>query len=157
MSRQFKYQSYLDKYKKCPQDCDEKQLKAFRWVHEEPTENDFKPINAHPLIAPRKFDTDEGNCLSYAISLYKDLTSSITAYFKGYNRPNIKPASREKFINDKGSFSAEIYINKEDGVCDEPNVETGHISCFEYEGCNLLTQIIDKYDNFVYNEAIGEI
>jgi len=151
MSKVFKYQSYLDKYKNCPKDCQEKDISAYRWVHQIPTPSNFYPVNATPGVAPREVDDNDSMCASYALSLFKDADSAVKKYLHDFNRQD-RPSKREKFKANKGSFASKVHITKEDGICDEPDFK-GHFNFFEYERCDLLTSISETLDIFAYNGA----
>ena len=116
MSIEFKYQSYLDKYKNCPSDCEEKDIDPFRWVHETITENDFLPLIFIPDRDFRAIDKTDTICISYALSLYKDLKSAITRYLHFYNRQRTKE-NQDAYKTNKGTYVAKININKKHGVC----------------------------------------
>ena len=152
MSKEFKYQSYLDKYKNCPKDCEEKDLIAYRWVNSHPSNCDFYPVNLHPKIAARIVDDSDMMCTSYGLSLFKDLKSSIQKYIKDYNNRDRK-SKKDKFKNEKGTCTAKVRITKADGVCDTP-VSSGHFNFFEYKDCNLLTTITEKIDIFAYSGIV---
>lgn len=147
--REFKYKEYLQKYKNCPRNCTEKDLTAYRWVHNPVQEGDFKPIL---LTQPHRAlkNNDSLNCTGFAQSLYKDLRSSVDAYLNTYNFKMDRQSKREHFKNRVGNHSLKIQITKEDGVCEEPK-EDGHFHFFEYEYCNFLTQNNNIIDNFAYN------
>lgn len=146
MEKRFKYQSYLDKYKNCPKDCEENDLIAFRWVHETPVDLDFCPILMRSDIPPRVVDNEDIMCTGYALSLFKDLPAAITSYMKSFNRID-RPTKLKRFKNEKGTFTAKVIITKNDGVSDSSK-EDGHFNFFEYEDCNLLKSISEKFDNF---------
>lgn len=148
MSRPFKYQQYLSKYNNCPSpDCTEKDKICYRWVHKVVNEKDFIPTQLHPDIPPRRLDSSDSQCIGHGLSLFEDLISARDSYLHHYNhrsRPNLK----EKFILEKGANIAELNITKEDGVQNEPNNITKHITFYEYEGCAFLNKINGTFDIF---------
>lgn len=152
MNKELKYRTYLEKYKNCPKECTEKDLTAFRWVHSIPNENDFLPVNLHPLIAPRIIDNSDLMCTSYGLSLFKDLKSAIAKYNSDYGNRD-RESKRQKFITDKGRCVSEITITKNDGVSDEPG-SNGHFNFFEYVECSLLQTATEIIDIFTYNETV---
>jgi len=149
MTKRFKYQEYLDKYKNCPmQDCAEQDLIAYRWVHQPITEDDFRPILADPNQANKIIDGDDRMCTGYALSLFKDANAAITEYRKTYERFD-RPSKRTRFKEGKGTFSAKISITKNDGVSDMPK-SNGHFHFFEYDvDSNLVDTVSEILDNFV--------
>ena len=153
MSKEFKYQRYLDKYKNCPKDCREKDLPAYRWIHKEINEHDFSPININPNLAYRAFDSTDSMCMSYGLSLYQTLKAAITQYLNFYNKIQRQP-QRIKYKQDKGDHVARLKISKNNGVCSGSNLNE-HFTFYEYIGCNLINNVIEKFDIFVYNGTVS--
>lgn len=145
MQRVFKYQQYLEKYKNCPNDCAEKDLTAYRWVSNPPTESDFLPVLLNEPL--RVLDDNDKDCKGYALSLFKDFSSSKGLYIKAYLRMD-RLSKREKFKIKKGTHSAKVIITKADGVSDSPDKITGHFNFFEYKECNLSRSVSEILDNF---------
>ncbi len=147
MRKILKYQAYIDKYKNCPKDCEEKELSAYRWVHNPVIESDFYPVLSNPELANRALGKeDEVLCTGYALSLYKDAQSAKTVYMNNFEKQD-RPSKRTRFKENKGTSTAKINITKDDGVCDEAKND-GHFNFFEYETCNLAISISEIFDNF---------
>jgi hypothetical protein len=145
MVRELKYKAYLEKYKNCPKDCSEKDLAAYRWVHNPATKNDFLPVLLNEPL--RALDDNDKDCKGYAVSLFKDVTSSKGWYIKSYARMD-RPTKRDRFKANKGTHSAKITITKDDGVSDFPDIISGHFNFFEYKECNLVNTVSEILDNF---------
>lgn len=147
IGKQFKYQEYLNKRENCPmKSCIERNVPAFRWVHSDITEDDFKPNIDHPKYPKRSLDESDLICESFALSVYKDLESSKDNYLNQYNaRKN--DFQKQKFIEQKGNAIALIHLTEEDGVSDEPN-EKGHFSFFPYISFNCLERIKEVFSIF---------
>jgi hypothetical protein len=148
MGRVFKYKQYLDKYKNCPHDdCTEKDIIAYRWVHQPLIISDFEPILINSDPPPRVLGKDDELCTGYALSLFIDFNLAKSLYIKRYdNQYNEK--KRISYKKRLGTHTAKLAIEKEDGVSDNPK-ESGHFNFFEYAECNLLNKVVEIIDNFV--------
>lgn len=151
MGKVLKYQSYLDKYKNCPKDCKEKDMTAYRWVHNPIIEKDFEPylLNSEPPV--RLLGADDQLCTGYALSLYKDAKSAIKVYIDKYNKQD-REKKRIKYIERLGDSTAKLNITKDDGISDNPKYD-GHFNFFEYKECNLLKSVSEILHNFAKDGA----
>jgi hypothetical protein len=147
MGRVFKYQQYLDKYKNCPKDCEERDVIAYHWVRKLITDKDFKPklLNSEP--PPRLLGVDDQLCTGYALSMFIDFGIAKGLYLENYNK-QWNEKKRVSYKERLGTHTAKLAIEKEDGVSDNPK-ETGHFNFFEYKECNLQKRVIEIIDNFV--------
>ena len=146
MSKSFKFQQYLEKYKNCPKDCTEKDMIAYRWVHQPLIDQDFQPILLHTDPPLRLLDDHDQLCTGYALSLYMDLDRAKSLYIDRYNKQD-REKKRISYRVRLGTHTAELTIKKDDGVSDTPK-NNGHFNFFEYKNCNLSEKVSEIIDNF---------
>ena len=146
MSKVFKYQAYLEKYKNCPNNCTEKDLTAYRWVHSPLIDRDFEPILLNSDPPPRLLDAHDQLCTGFALSLYIDASLTNSIYIEKYNKQD-REKKRVSYKERLGTHTAKLCIKKDDGVSDSPKKD-GHFNFFEYKGCNLINSVSEILDNF---------
>lgn len=146
--KKFKYQELLAKFPNCPDDSYvEMQKDAFRWVHGNDHENDFKPLGLINDPPQRIIDDSDKMCQALGLSM---LISEETAYNR-YKSLYKKQRGYQKmdFINDKGKFIALLRLECSDGVAGD-FADYGHFTFHEYESANLKSRIqspfLSKFD-----------
>lgn len=128
---------YTDEFKKLSTECpptmySTKNIVVFRWVFEDiKDERNFLPL---PYRSPKRFLTfdDLKKCQSFSLSLYDTEQNAKKQFTK------LKNQIGESINKTIGTNVAKAEITEEDGVSDEPNITTGHISHhfvagFDYE------------------------
>jgi hypothetical protein len=143
-NRPFKYQYYLNKYPNCPNsNCRSVNNFAYRWLHKGLNADNFKPAL---LINPnRTFETDEINCIAYALSMFDTEMDAYDKYKKIVGR---KINLKEKL----GAQIGEILLTDEDGLASEPDSNNfGHFSFFEKIDVDLSNKIIRFVEIFDEN------
>ena len=147
MGKEFKHKTYLEKYKNCPKDdCQEKDLTAYRWVHKPIIERDFQPFLLNSEPPPRLLDEHDQLCTGYSLSLYMNFSIAKSLYLENYNKQWTEK-KRVSYKERLGTHTAELNIKREDGVSDTPK-DNGHFNFFEYKECNLSNSVSEILDNF---------
>jgi hypothetical protein len=142
-----KYRMYLSGYANCPTpDFSEVAMKAYRWVHALPHDNDFKPVWLIQKPPAQVLDETDKMCSGYGLSMYSDLNLSIASYRSILATKPLK--FQEKFRRDKGDCVAEIDLIKTDGVAGDCNRQTGHFDFHEYENTDLSLRITKRINIF---------
>ncbi len=118
---------YSDKFEnlsvKCPpDDYLPKNMTVFRWVFNEITdERNFKPLALQNPKRILDFD-DTTKCKSFALSVYNSEENAKKRF------QFLKNTMGEKAYKTLGTNIASLNITEIDGVNEEPNAQTGHIS-----------------------------
>lgn len=136
ISKPFKYQEFLDKFKNCPPSTyKEVEMTAFRWVFETCDEECFKPVLI--LKPSRTFNSDVLNCTAYALSLFAEKNEALKRYSQFVHK-------RPKLKDDLGTKITEIEIEKSDGICSEPERNNfSHFIFHEYLKTDLSKKVVN--------------
>ncbi len=149
IDKKVKYQQLLVQFPRCPPDnYSEAELDAFRWVHKEVNENDYKPVSLIREPRVKYLDDSDEMCKSYGLSLFSSLEDSVKRYKYIYN--SRRPATRPLFVNDIGESVVRLRIGHLDGVMSPPSFN-GHITLHEYEETDLRSKGIEIKDIFDEN------
>lgn len=136
-TKKLKYEAYLAKFPNCPpEEYQEVDMPAFRWVHKFFTSDDFIPLHLSKE-PPRMFDTDDENCMGYGLSMFHSLESAKVKFSK-------LPSRLQK---DKGDSVAELSLQCQDGLAGKPNLQ-GHFTFHEFEITDLKQRIVQIYKIF---------
>lgn len=140
-SKKLKYQAYLEKFPNCPpEEYQEVDMTAFRWVHKPFTPDDFIPLHLSKE-PPRMLDTDDKNCRGYGLSMFDSLSNASKKYNNELKRR--RPKLQKYFIDDKGDSVVEIELVRDDGLFGHYEVGNfGHFTFHEYEMTNFTNKIV---------------
>ncbi len=148
--KELTYKNHLSLFEDCPkEDCIERNLPAFRWVHSDATYKDFLPLSLHPETPLRQLDDSDQMCLSYGLSMFNSADAARCRYLEIYNK-RTREFQKQKFKNEKGDKIAYIQITKDDGLSSDSN-GIGHFTFYEYKGSNIWEKIQDLLDIFADN------
>ncbi len=140
LSKKLKYQEFLSRFPNCPPDnYTEIEKDAFRWIHQNEHENDFKPLNLIKNPPARIIDDSDNMCKAYGLSLFDSLKNAYGTYKKYYTkrREHLRP----DFINEFGECIATLKVVFSEGVAGDLNPKSGHFTFHEYENVDLRTNI----------------
>jgi hypothetical protein len=133
-SKKLKYQAYLEKFPNCPpEEYQEVDMPAFRWVHKASIEEGFMPLHLS-RYPPRMFDTEDENCMGYGLSMFNALDSAKLKFLK----------LKKQLQKDKGDSVAALKLENQDGLAGASN-QQGHFTFHEYEATDLTTRITNVY------------
>jgi hypothetical protein len=153
-NKNLKYKLYLDNYNNCPpSDFHEITGEFCRWVSLTGHENDFKPLNMIALPPQRLLDNSDKFCMGYGLSFFDTLQHAFSRYCELYRKQK-RAHLKELFKQDKGTQVSLISINKDDGVADEPNFNTGHFTLHEYDGIDFSNRNLQKIAIFEENGTV---
>ena len=143
-SKKFKYHEYLKIYQNCPpEDYNEINILAYRWVHSTTNKNDFVPVNLINEPPQRLLDDTDKMCMGYGLSVFDTQLNAIDKYESLYNKR--RKHLKKIFIEDNGNTVAKIKIERENGIANKPNLNNfGHFTFHEYENKEIMNSIICK-------------
>jgi hypothetical protein len=138
---ELKYTKLLSEIKNCPSDNFVSIDKiAFRWVHQNPDESDFLPINLIKEPPQRVLDNTDLLCMGYGLSFFNTKENARQKFLNLYER--LRTPLQKGFLEEKGNFIAEINLEKSDGLSDAPSEHNyGHFTFFEFMETKLTTKI----------------
>lgn len=150
-NKKLKYIEFLTKIKNCPaDDYFEFNGEAFRWIHQEEHENDFKPVNLINEPPQRILDDSDKLCIGYGLSLFDTLENANSKYKKEYTKR--REHQRESFVINIGNCIATLGLENTDGIANQPVKENhGHFTFHEYENTDLRSKIKSIYNIFAYD------
>ncbi|MCX6210882.1 MAG: hypothetical protein NTZ59_15595 [Bacteroidetes bacterium] len=138
----------LSQFPNCPPDnYIEIKAYAFRWVHSNENENDFKPINLINEPPPRLLDESDKMCMGYGLSLFASLSGAFMKYKNLYTkrREHLRPI----FVDDFGACIANLSLEHSDGVANSPDKKNyGHFTFHEYENIDLREKVQSTFNIF---------
>ncbi len=144
---ELKYKDFLRQFDHCPAaNFSGVSMLAFRWVHAQAHENDFKPLWLIQYPPAKVLDESDKMCSGYGLSLYKNETEAKARYKAVLaNKP---PKLQVKFRRDKGDYIAHLQLHETDGLAGDFNEETSHFDFHEYENADLSKRIIKRINIF---------
>ncbi|MGL4597124.1 MAG: hypothetical protein ACRCYO_06340 [Bacteroidia bacterium] len=144
---ELKYKGFLSKFDHCPAaNFSGVSMLAFRWVHAQTHENDFKPLWLIQHPPAKALDDSDKMCSGFGLSLYTD-EAKAKKHYKAVLA--VKPPKLQvKFRKDKGDCIAHLRLHKADGVAGDFNAETSHFDFHESIDTDLNVRIIKRINIF---------
>lgn len=138
----FKYKNYLSNIKNCPpEDYAPTNRVGFRWVHQEPNEQDFIPLNLIKEPPQRVLDDSDLNCMGFGLSFFDSKANASGKFLSQLNR--LRNHLKQGFLLEKGDAIAEIQLHERSGVANLPAPQNyGHFTLHEAEDSNLKSLVV---------------